>query len=155
MTRPVSRVGGRMVLVDSEHRVLLIHERIEHGKTHWLTPGGGVEPGEQPHHAAVREAFEETGIAIELPAHADAALVARRLWSWAGISYDQVDHFFTARVAAGLPVEPRALTDVERQTLLGHRWWTVEELRASTETVEPPDLADLVEALVRPAPMDA
>ena len=53
---PVARVGGRVLVVDASQRVLLIHERIEDGTTHWLTPGGGVEAGEQPAEAARREA---------------------------------------------------------------------------------------------------
>ena len=32
----------------------------------WLLPGGAVEPAEVPADAAVREAFEETGLAVEL-----------------------------------------------------------------------------------------
>ena len=37
------RSGARVVLLDPDGRVLLIHERIESG-THWLTPGGGCAP---------------------------------------------------------------------------------------------------------------
>jgi hypothetical protein len=76
-----------------------------------------------------------------------AVLVTRRLWSWAGVTYDQVDHFFSARVAPGLEVVPRGLTDIETQTLIGYRWWSSADLRASGEIVEPPELADLLEAL--------
>ena len=39
VTEPVLRVGGRVLLVDPDGRVLLIHERIEVGE-HWLTPAG-------------------------------------------------------------------------------------------------------------------
>jgi 8-oxo-dGTP pyrophosphatase MutT (NUDIX family) len=155
MTEPVSRVGGRVLLVDPADRVLLIHERIEGGRTHWLTPGGGVEAGEAPGAAAVRELHEETGIAIDLADDAESVLVTRRLWSWAGVSYDQVDHFFLARVPAGLVVEPRSLTPVERATLLGHRWWSLPELRASNATIEPSQLADVVQRLVRASGVDA
>ncbi len=62
---PVARLGGRVLLVDRSERVLLIHERLEDGTTHWLTPGGGVEAGEQPREAAAREAYEETGIRVD------------------------------------------------------------------------------------------
>ncbi|MGI3783613.1 MAG: NUDIX domain-containing protein, partial [Janthinobacterium lividum] len=55
---------------------------------------------------------------------------------------------FGARVAAPFDVAPAALTEMEQQTVVGSRWWSVGELRASSDTVIPPDLADVVERLV-------
>jgi len=147
VTAPVSRLGERVLMIEPSGRVLLIHERIEDGQTHWLTPGGGVEPGETPREAAVREAAEETGVAVTLAADAEAVLVTRRLWSWAGVTYDQVDHFFVGRVETPLEVAPQRLTEIETQTLIGHRWWSAAELRTTGEIVEPPEIADLLEML--------
>lgn len=143
----IARVGGRVLLVDDSGRLLLIHERLEHGGTHWLTPGGGVEAGEHPREAARRETVEETGIELDL-ADAEAVHVTRREWSWAGIEYDQIDHFFLARVPDGTPFAPQRLTDVETQTLLGSRWWTVEELRSTDEVLVPPNIGDVVAAVL-------
>lgn len=144
MTAPVARVGGRLVVLTDRGQVLLIHERLEHGGTHWLTPGGGVEPGEQPVAAAIREAAEEIGYDAILTADAVPILTTRRLWSWGPVTYDQVDHFFLLRVPDVFTPAPRGLTDVERQTLLGHRWWTAAELSATTETLLPPELPRLL-----------
>jgi 8-oxo-dGTP pyrophosphatase MutT (NUDIX family) len=143
----VPRVGGRVLMIEPGGRVLLIHERIEDGTTHWLTPGGGVEPGETPREAAVREAVEETGIAVAVGTDAEAVLVTRRLWSWAGVTYDQVDHFFVGHVLAGLEIAPQQLTEVETRTLIGHRWWSAAELHATAEIVEPAELADVLELM--------
>lgn len=145
---PVGRVGGRALLVDPDGRVLLIHERIEDGSTHWLTPGGGVENGEHPRHAAVRETFEETGLAVTVAPDQGAVLVTRRLWSWGGVEYDQIDHFYLIPVAAELEVAPRGLTAVEQTTLLGHRWWGLDEIRGSAAVFLPADLADVLEPLI-------
>jgi 8-oxo-dGTP pyrophosphatase MutT (NUDIX family) len=134
-------------MIEPGGRVLLIHEHVEDGATHWLTPGGGVEGGETPREAAVREAAEETGIAVAIATDAEAVLVTRRLWSWAGVSYDQVDSFFVARVGSGVEVAPLRLTDTEVQTVIGRRWWSAAELRATGEHVEPPEMADLLERL--------
>jgi 8-oxo-dGTP pyrophosphatase MutT (NUDIX family) len=148
-TGAVQRVAGRLLLIDPDQRLLLIHERIEDGRTHWITPGGGVESGERPYDAAVREVYEETGLRVRLPPDAEPVLVARRLWSWAGVTYDQEDHYFAVGVGSGSPIAPRALTAMETQTLLGHRWWSAAALRASTETIVPAHLADLLERALR------
>lgn len=144
----VPRVGGRVLLVDDSDRLLLIHERLELGGSHWITPGGGVEADEHPREAARRETLEETGIELDLAADAEAVHVTRRNWSWAGVEYDQVDHFFLARVPDGVPFAPRGLTDVEKTTLLGSRWWAVAELRSTDELLVPTDLGDVLAALL-------
>jgi ADP-ribose pyrophosphatase YjhB (NUDIX family) len=52
-----------VVTRDGEGRVLL----VQHANGHvWVTPGGAVEPNEVPADAAVREMWEETGLAVEL-----------------------------------------------------------------------------------------
>jgi 8-oxo-dGTP pyrophosphatase MutT (NUDIX family) len=148
MTSPVARVGGRLLIVDPDERVLLVHERIDGGVTHWLTPGGGVEDGEDPRAAAVREAVEEVGLTIELAPDQPTVLSTRRLWSWAGVTYDQVDHFYLARVGPGLQVHPQGLTAMERQTVLGHDWWSIAELRATDEILLPADLGDVLDRVL-------
>ncbi len=151
MSEPIARTGGRLLLLDPNGRVLLIHERldVDSRDTHWLTPGGGLEPGETPLMAAVRETYEETGIRAALPDTAPEVFRARRAWSWDGRHYDQVDHYFTAQVAGGIATAPTHPTPAERAALLGHRWWSVAELRASSERFEPPGIADLLDALGR------
>ncbi|MFO7249132.1 MAG: NUDIX hydrolase [Actinomycetes bacterium] len=46
---------------------MLLAHRIGHDRPRWTLPGGGVEPGEDPYDAAIREVAEETGyrVAIE------------------------------------------------------------------------------------------
>jgi 8-oxo-dGTP pyrophosphatase MutT (NUDIX family) len=54
----LTAAGG--VVLDDQGRVLL-QRRSDNGR--WTLPGGIVEPGEQPADAAVREIYEETGVA--------------------------------------------------------------------------------------------
>jgi ADP-ribose pyrophosphatase YjhB (NUDIX family) len=59
------RVAAYAVIVDETRRILLAHWN-EHGHTGWTLPGGGLEEGEDPADAAVREVWGETGFDVEL-----------------------------------------------------------------------------------------
>jgi 8-oxo-dGTP diphosphatase len=60
-----TRVGAYAVLVDTAERILLALWN-EGATPAWTVPGGGVEAGESPEQAAVREVREETGYDVEL-----------------------------------------------------------------------------------------
>ena len=145
----VDRVGARLLVIDPEDRVLLIEEAWSAGPEapwrHWLTPGGGVEDGESLTAAATREVIEETGLRIELPDGARAVSVQKRRWDWHDVHYLQTDHIFAARVARPFLAVPAGATAMEEQTVVGSRWWSVAELRASDAVFVPSSIADLVE----------
>lgn len=56
-------IASFVVIFDKKKRVLLSHRR---DLDIWNLPGGGVESGELPDEAAVRETFEETGLKIKI-----------------------------------------------------------------------------------------
>ena len=59
------RVAAYAVIVREDGRMLLPHwSEGDHGA--WTLPGGGIDPGEHPEAAAVREVAEETGYDVEL-----------------------------------------------------------------------------------------
>lgn len=53
------RVAAYGVITDGD-RILLAHWN-ESGRSGWTLPGGGIDPGEDPADAVVREIAEETG----------------------------------------------------------------------------------------------
>lgn len=57
------RVAAYGVIVDGG-RILLAHWN-ESGRSGWTLPGGGIDPGEDPVDAVVREIAEETGYRAE------------------------------------------------------------------------------------------
>jgi ADP-ribose pyrophosphatase YjhB (NUDIX family) len=52
--------GANLVVLDEEERILVVREKTREEK--WMLPGGRVDRGEAPLHAAQSETEEETGI---------------------------------------------------------------------------------------------
>ena len=59
----MTALGAFGVIFDADRRVLLCHRRDMDA---WNLPGGGVEDGESPWDAAVREVREEVGLDVEI-----------------------------------------------------------------------------------------
>lgn len=57
------KAGAFAVIFDDQDRVLLCHRRDIDA---WNLPGGGIERGEAPWNAAVREVREEVGLTAEI-----------------------------------------------------------------------------------------
>ena len=59
MTRP--RACGALI----HNKEILMVRHVEPTRSYWTLPGGGVEAGETPAEAAVREVWEETGLWVK------------------------------------------------------------------------------------------
>jgi ADP-ribose pyrophosphatase YjhB (NUDIX family) len=64
MFRPKFRIAVAALVFDEQGRILLFKHTYR--KFEWGIPAGGLEYGEQPEKAIVREFFEETGMQIEV-----------------------------------------------------------------------------------------
>lgn len=146
------RPAGRVIAIDPAGRVLLFHYDDPPPKgDHWSTPGGGVEDGEDFYAAACRELAEETGWTGVLVGTREVHRESND--QWANLRgrltlVTQHDHYYVGRV----PEEKRPLGDVAAMHVSdgieGHHWWTLAELDATTESVYPRGLADLVRAVL-------
>ncbi|MGW0805874.1 NUDIX hydrolase [Nonomuraea sp. NPDC002799] len=145
------RPTARVILAAPDDRILLFRV-VPPGpfpqEPAWHLPGGGIEAGETPAQAAAREALEETGHVLSPAGLGDPVAVNEGAWHNLGRHFYSVHTYFFARVASQAMV-PTALEDYEEeQFLLGHRWWSADELAVTDERVFPPGLAGLLPDLL-------
>ncbi|RQW82045.1 NUDIX hydrolase [Micromonospora globispora] len=141
MTVWTPRRAARVLLVDAADRVLLFAgtDPARPGHDYWFTPGGGLDPGESPAEGAARELAEETGLRLA-PVKLGAPVWSETVeFPFDGVWYRQEQEFFLVRVPAW-EVDTAGFNEIERASVVGHRWWTVAELTATTERYYPPDL---------------
>ena len=151
VTQPVVRRAARVILLDEADRVLLFRGCDPHrpDRTFWLAPGGGIDHGETPEQCVARELREETGLAdFEL---GPAVWTRRAVFSFAGTWYDQHETFFLARCRV-FDVDTAGLSEVERQSMHEHRWWSCDDIAHSTDAFAPADLGDRLRELLCDGP---
>lgn len=85
---PVALRSAGVVILNARDEVLLVREGKPGSAGLWHIPAGAVEEGEHPQDAAVREAYEETGLRVRpvrlldvlLGRFPDGALIQRFAW---------------------------------------------------------------------------
>ncbi len=144
------RTSSKLVVVDTDGRVLLL-DCVDPGApdTRWQElPGGGIEAGEDGAGAAVREVLEETGVVVPPEAVGPLLWTQVASFTWLRHRHAAQHEGRVARLTAPPLVRPVALTGPEEGTILGQRWWTLEQVAAHEGRFFPRSLPALLPRLL-------
>jgi 8-oxo-dGTP pyrophosphatase MutT (NUDIX family) len=142
------RETARVILCKPNSEIFLLktHFDPEVGlPPRWITPGGGIDEGESVIQAAVRELAEETGLEVSPEALGELIWVTEGRWDWAdGQNYHTfVDHFYLLQIQ-DFALDISGWTADEHRDVVEHRWWSLDDLKQSGESLSPPGLVDFL-----------
>jgi 8-oxo-dGTP pyrophosphatase MutT (NUDIX family) len=148
---PIRRQTARVLPVDPEGRVLLLHGWDPHHpeRPFWFTIGGAAEDGESLRDAAARELYEETRISVD-PAQLGEPIAEQAIeFSWGGhrILQDQVFYAVLVTSAEILGVSLEGLDQWEQATTDAYGWLAASDLETGERPAHP-DIPDLIRAAV-------
>lgn len=141
---PTLRIGARVLLLDTNDRVLLIHAHDPDDPQHhwWELPGGGQDPGEALDDTARRELAEETGILLD---HLGPHVWDREThFHYRGREHHRRETVYLARTTRTAPTLQPRHTANEKAGLLGWHWWAQPELAHCPDKLLPPNLSALL-----------
>lgn len=155
MSFVLRRAAARVICFNPQGEVLLIRaaDPVDRAKPPWWElPGGGIDVGETPEHAILRELREEAGVR-----HAEVGpcvWTQHAQFTFSGWNFDQHERIYVATCDGDTSGELR-LEAFEAAAFQGERWWAIEDLLANPEPTVPPRLRDFLPAIAaghRPDP---
>jgi len=136
--------------MDPEDRLLLFLTRLGE-RPIWLTPGGGLEPGETFLEAAARELWEETGQRPPAEGLGPWVWTRNRVFDVAGTGVYLRERYYFLRCER-FEVSTANHTEEELRIVEEHRWWHPSEIMASKDWFAPRELGRYVMELIERGP---
>lgn len=144
------REAVRALLIDPDDRVLLVRFEFPTA-TRWATPGGGIEPNEDILDALRRELIEEVGL--------HNPVIGPQLWTrlhitpfsdgkWDG----QRERVFLIRTDKFEPTPALSAEELRNEYVHEIRWWSLDEILASSTTFAPRALGELMSKVLEDGP---
>lgn len=142
------RETARVVLTAKTGELLMIFTHWDPGTglpPRWLTPGGGIDAGETPLQAAVRELREETGLIVDPKDLGEPVNRIEFQLNWAtGELETGIAHFYAYQVDEPFELDNSLWMPDEHRDIVSYRWWKPSDLIASGELIGPPGLAEWI-----------
>jgi 8-oxo-dGTP diphosphatase len=144
------REAVRALVLDPDHRVLLVRFEFPVTGTRWALPGGGLEPGESDHDALHRELTEELGL--------DEAIIGPHIWDRLhiipfvnGLWDGQRERIYLVHTPAFEPSPRLSWEELHAEFVFEVRWWHPHELTVGLPFV-PATLHDHLHTVLRDGP---
>jgi 8-oxo-dGTP pyrophosphatase MutT (NUDIX family) len=133
------RRTSRLIVLDPADRLLLIQYEAASASpgapaAFWYTPGGGIDPGETPEEAALRELDEEVGIR-GVPLGPCVAVCAALRDGFIRSAFCHERYYLVRAPSDRIDTSRLAETDID--PVLDVRWWRIADFVAAGEFLLP------------------
>ncbi|MFD5521217.1 NUDIX hydrolase [Streptomyces sp. NPDC127066] len=146
----IPRQAARVAVLDPAGAVFMFRYDNEEVGVHWALPGGGMDPGETPLQAAVREVREETGW-TDIEPGGTALCFWEHDFTRVGVPVRQYEHIFLAYGPRRQPGGELGASQAA-EGILGGRWWSPRDLSEAADPLWPPRLPELLASVRRDGP---
>jgi len=138
-------------MLTPERQVLLMQvQEPSKGFKIWITPGGGIENGEEAEACLRREIQEETGIThLNIGPH---IWHRHHIFEWNNQMLNQEEDFYFVPIEHFEPDMQTNPSEIELRDFRQFRWWTLEEISSSQDEFVPRLLAEHLQSLILDGP---
>ncbi len=143
----------RAIVFNPENNILLMHvstwaileNKTSLNHSFWCTLGGRIEKDEPIETALARELYEEAGLTVFQKSQ---LAFGEQVLNLSGFPTRLIEIFYAVHISTN-EIKTTNLTDEEKEVVKELRWWPLEDLHLTKETIFPRCLADLAESYLK------